>query len=304
MRDAFIRELEIQARIDPRIFFLTGDLGFGVVEEFSKEFPNQFLNAGVAEQNMMGLAAGLADSGMLPFVYSIANFPTFRCLEQIRNDVCYPELPVTIVSIGAGLAYGSLGYSHHAVEDLSVMRSLPGMRVISPCDPNEVRAAVRYIISDPGPTYLRLGKNGESILPKTEATPLGGTCTLREGSGLLILATGAIADDVLKMVNQSTNPAIASAQVVSIPIVKPMDLSLVNYEEFEHIVSVEEHSLVGGLNSAIYEYLRDRNESRRILAIGLADAIRHHTGSAEHLRLKSRLDHEGMENQILEFISS
>jgi len=304
MRDAFIRELEIQARLDPRVFLLTGDLGFGVVEDFAKEFPNQFLNAGVAEQNMMGLAAGLADSGMLPFVYSIANFPTFRCLEQIRNDVCYPELPVTIVSIGAGLAYGSLGYSHHAVEDLSVMRSLPGMRVISPCDPNEVKAAVKYIISNPAPTYLRLGKNGESILPKTEGTPLAGTCTLREGTGLLILTTGAIADDVLRMVNQCTNPSISSAQVVSIPIIKPMNLSALDYEGFDYIVSVEEHSLVGGLNSAIYEYLRDRNEIKRILAIGLNDAVRHHTGSAEHLRLKSHLDREGMEAQILKFISS
>jgi transketolase len=303
MRDAFIRELEVQARLEPRVFLLTGDLGFGVVEEFSREFPNQFLNAGVAEQNMMGLAAGLADSGMLPFVYSIANFPTFRCLEQIRNDVCYPELPVTIVSIGAGLAYGSLGYSHHAVEDLSVMRSLPGMRVISPCDPNEVKAAVRFILNDPAPTYLRLGKNGEPSLQITERTTLGGTCTLREGSGLLILTTGAISNDVLRMVSRSTKPAIMSAQVVSIPIVKPMDLSLINYDEFDHIVSVEEHSIVGGLNSAIYEYLRDRNESRRILAIGLEDAIRHYAGSAEHLKLKSHLDREGMETQILKFIS-
>jgi transketolase len=304
MRDAFIRELEIQARLDARIFLLTGDLGFGVVDDFSKEFPTQFLNAGVAEQNMMGMAAGLADSGMLPFVYSIANFPTFRCLEQIRNDVCYPELPVTIVSIGAGLAYGSLGYSHHAVEDLSVMRSLPGMRVISPCDPNEVRAAVKLIVDEPAPTYLRLGKNGESILPNTEDSRLSGARILREGYGVLILTTGAIADDVLRMVENSTIPIVRSAQVVSIPIIKPMDLSSLAFDEFEHILSVEEHSLVGGLNSAIYENLRDQNASQKIHAIGLSDAVRHYTGSAEHLKLKSDLDSQGIETQILDFISS
>lgn len=303
MRDAFIRELEVQARVDPRIFFLTGDLGFGVVDDFSKEFPSQFLNAGVAEQNMMGMAAGLADSGMLPFVYSIANFPTFRCLEQIRNDVCYPELPVTIVSIGAGLAYGSLGYSHHAVEDLSVMRSLPGIRVISPCDPNEVRAAVKCIVREPGPTYLRLGKNGEPTLPETQDDALNGTSILRTGSKILILTTGAIAADVLKMVDQSSNDDISLAQVASVPIIKPMDLSEIDLRKFDYLVSVEEHSLVGGLNSAIYEYLRDRNESRRILAIGLTDAVRHDSGSSEHLKHKSQLDFQGIESQILNFIS-
>ncbi len=161
MRNAFIEELVNQARINPNIALVVGDLGFSVVEPFADEFPERFINAGVAEQNMIGLAAGLASEGYHVFVYSIANFPTFRCAEQIRNDVDYHRLPVTIVSVGGGVAYGSLGYSHHAVQDFGLMRCLPNMLIGAPGDPMEVRACVRYFVSNPQPSYLRLGKAGE-----------------------------------------------------------------------------------------------------------------------------------------------
>src|ERR1043165_2424780 len=134
MRTAFINELVLLARTNPKIFLVVGDLGFSVVEPFAKEFPDRFLNAGVAEQNMTGVAAGLASEGYHVFTYSIGNFPTLRCLEQIRNDVCYHELPVTVVAVGGGLAYGNLGYSHHAVQDLAVMRSLPRLTILAPAD--------------------------------------------------------------------------------------------------------------------------------------------------------------------------
>jgi transketolase len=160
MRTAFIDELVVQARCNPRIFLVVGDLGYSVVESFASEFPNRYLNAGIAEQNMTGIAAGLASEGYHVFTYSIANFPTLRCIEQIRNDICYHKLPVTIVAVGAGLAYGNLGYSHHAVQDIGIMRTMPGLNIFSPSDPGEACQAVRWLSENPRPSYLRLGKAG------------------------------------------------------------------------------------------------------------------------------------------------
>lgn len=161
MRNAFIQELVVLARQYPQIALIVGDLGYSVIEPFADEFPDRFINAGVAEQNMTGLAAGMASEGYHVFTYSIANFPTFRCAEQIRNDVAYHQLPVTVVSVGGGLAYGALGYSHHAVQDYALMRTLPNMLIAAPGDPMEVRACMRYLVANPGPSYLRLGKAGE-----------------------------------------------------------------------------------------------------------------------------------------------
>src|SRR5215217_2366321 len=151
MRTAFIEQLIEEAKADDSVFLIVGDLGFSVVEPFAELFPERFLNAGVAEQNMTGLAAGLATQGYKVFTYSIANFPTLRCLEQIRNDVCYHNLPVISVAVGGGLAYGSLGYSHHAVEDLAILRTLPNMGVVAPGDPHETRAAVKALVERGGP---------------------------------------------------------------------------------------------------------------------------------------------------------
>ena len=161
MRNAFIEELVTLATQHPHIALIVGDLGYSVVEPFADRFPERFINAGVAEQNMTGLAAGMASEGYHVFTYSIANFPTFRCAEQIRNDVDYHRLPVTVVSVGGGLAYGALGYSHHAVQDYALMRSFPNMLIAAPGDPMEVRACMRYLVAHPQPSYLRLGKAGE-----------------------------------------------------------------------------------------------------------------------------------------------
>ena len=161
MRNTFIDEIIKLARVNPQIVLIVGDLGYSVVEPFAEEFPDRFINAGVAEQNMTGLAAGMASEGYHVFTYSIANFPTFRCAEQIRNDVDYHNLPVTVVAVGGGVAYGNLGYSHHAVQDYALIRTMPNMLIASPGDPNEVRACLRYLVQNPQPSYLRLGKNGE-----------------------------------------------------------------------------------------------------------------------------------------------
>src|SRR6185437_7546990 len=164
MRDAFFDALVELAEHDDRVHLVVGDLGFGVTKTFAQRFPRRFLNAGVAEQNMTGVAAGLALSGKVVFTYSIANFPVMRCLEQIRNDVCYHTLNVKIVAVGGGMAYGTAGCSHYALEDLAVLQALPNMTVIAPGDPVEVAWATRAIVAQPGPCYLRLGKAGEKRL--------------------------------------------------------------------------------------------------------------------------------------------
>ena len=158
MRTAFARNLLEIAKVDSSVILLTGDLGYGVLDDFSSQLPDQFINAGISEQSMMSMAAGFASKGFRPFVYSIANFPTFRCLEQIRNDVCYMGNPVTIVSVGAGLGYGNLGYSHHAIEDIAIIRSLSEMQIYSPCDSNEVGYVLEKIMNENKPSYLRFGK--------------------------------------------------------------------------------------------------------------------------------------------------
>ena len=163
MRNAFIEELVALAGAHDHIALVVGDLGYGVIEPFADRFPDRFINAGIAEQNMAGLAAGMASEGYHVFTYSIANFPTFRCAEQIRNDVDYHRLPVTIVAVGGGLAYGALGYSHHAVQDYALMRCMPGMTIAAPGDAMEVRACMRWLVANPGPSYLRIGKAGEPI---------------------------------------------------------------------------------------------------------------------------------------------
>ncbi|HVY62009.1 MAG TPA: transketolase, partial [Planctomycetota bacterium] len=181
MRNAFIAALLAEAERDPRVWLLNGDLGYSVLEPFARRFPERYLNVGVAEQNMTGIAAGLALSGKVVFTYSIANFPTMRCLEQIRNDCCYHRADVKVVAVGGGLAYSAQGYTHHGVEDLAIMRALPNMTVIAPADPTEARWAAGAVVATPGPCYVRLARGGEPVVnPAGAALEVGKAAVLRE----------------------------------------------------------------------------------------------------------------------------
>lgn len=195
MRNAFIDELVALAAVNPQIALVVGDLGYSVVEPFADRFGDRFVNAGVSEQNMTGLAAGMASEGYHVFTYSIANFPSFRCAEQIRNDVDHHRLPVTVVAVGGGLAYGALGYSHHAVQDYALFRSFPNMLIAAPGDPMEVRACMRWLVEHPQPSYLRLGKAGEPVFhPGVPAVEPGRWLEVAAGEiagGETLLATGA-----------------------------------------------------------------------------------------------------------------
>ena len=258
MRNAFIEELVAAAKNNENIALVVGDLGYGVVEPFAAKFPKRFFNAGVAEQNMMGLAAGLASEGFHVFVYSIANFPTFRCAEQIRNDVDYHKLPVTVVAVGGGLAYGNLGYSHHAVQDYALMRVMPNILISAPGDPMEVRACMRYIINNPQPSYLRLGKAGEPCIHADvpEVSP-GKWLHVRKGEKCekTYLTTGA----TLELVNQlvTTNPNLKDWSLYSMPLwsMKAKAIQARQIENFSTIVTVEDHLIDGGFGSWLLESL-------------------------------------------------
>lgn len=286
MRNAFLKTLEELAAEDGRINFLTGDLGFTVVEPFVKRFPKQFLNMGVAEQNMTGLATGMALTGKVVFTYSIANFPTLRCLEQIRNDACYHKANVKVVSVGGGLAYGALGSSHQATEDLAVMRALPGMTVVAPGDPIETAHATRAVAAHDGPCYLRLGKAGEPVVHEGEIDfRLGRALTVREGRDLTVISTGGMlkscADAIAALAKEGVK-----VRLLSMHTLKPFDAEAVLKAAAETggILTVEEHSSVGGLGSATSEVLARSCLQTSFRSVSLPDAFCREIGSHEYLR--------------------
>ena len=263
MRNAFIDELVTAAEINENIVLIVGDLGYSVVEPFANKFPKRFFNAGVAEQNMMGLAAGLASEGFHVFVYSIANFPIFRCAEQIRNDVDYHNLPVTIVTVGGGVSYGNMGYSHHAIQDYAFMRSMPNIMIASPGDPMEVRACMRYLINNPGPSYLRLGKSGESCVHKSIPVVRPGRWLPIYGDNMskTYLCTGATLQLFYKM---NAKSLLGEYAVKSMPL---WGMNSKNYQSKElqkymNVITVEDHLEDGGFGSWLLESVNANLRSR------------------------------------------
>lgn len=287
MRDNFIKALEALAERDPRTFLITGDLGFGVLDRFAKRFPRQFLNAGVAEQNMTGVAAGLALNGRVVFTYSIANFPTLRPLEQIRNDAAYHDANVNVVAVGGGFSYGALGISHHATEDLAILRALPGLTVVAPGDDWEAECAVAALAAIPGTTYLRLDKSSAGWTRRDgEEFVLGKARRLREGTSCTLVVCGGILGVALDVADRLLDEGI-QCRVLSMHTVKPLDEQALYAaaRETGGIISVEEHSVIGGLGSAIAETLLEAGVvPRAFRRIGLRAGFSSIVGSQAHLR--------------------
>ncbi len=302
MRDAFIRVLTELAPHHPELLLLTGDLGFAVLDDYVTGFPRQFLNAGVAEQNMSGLAAGLALEGHTVFTYSIGNFPTLRCLEQIRNDICYHGANVKLVCIGGGMSYGPVGFSHHATEDLAVLRSLPGMLVLSPGDLWEAAEAARYLVTHRGPAYLRLDKSYAPATVRSGETFRPGTIrTLRRGSDVTIAATGGIVGEALRAAGLLAEQGI-SCRVLSVHTVKPIDADTLVSAALETggILSIEEHAVDGGLGGAIAEALMEAGAFPSFfLRVGLRNTFSSVVGSQQYLRKVYSLDAEAIARAVL-----
>ncbi len=302
MRDAFINTLLDIAKKDKNVFLVTGDLGFGVLDPFIQQFPDQYINAGVSEQNMTSMATGLALEGKIVFTYSIGNFPTLRCLEQIRNDCAYHQANVKIVCVGGGFAYGALGMSHHATEDLSIMRALPNVSVFSPGDQHEAEWATKAVYSYPGACYIRLGRGGgKQIHQQPLQCEIGKAIQIFEGETIAIFSTGAILDEVMEakkiLMNHNIKPAI-----FSFPTIKPIDKAIIQKcaSRYEHIVTVEENNIIGGFGSAVAEVISEFDQPKaKLIRMGMNDQYSSVVGSQEYLREIYHLNGQSIADRIL-----
>jgi transketolase len=287
MRDAFVKSLLELAKEDKRIFLLTADIGTFTFDIFRQTFPNRFINFGIAEQNMMGAAAGLALSGKIPFVYTIAPFVTMRCFEQIRVDVCYHNLNVKIVGVGTGLAYGSLGPTHQTVEDIAITRALPNMTVISPADPLEAKKVTRAAVLYSGPVYIRLGRSGEPVVYESDYEyQIGRAVSLREGKEATLIATGVMVYNTLKAAEILSKEEGIEVRVINMHTLKPLDQEVIEKasKQTRGIITVEEHSLIGGLGSAVGEIVSEKKNKIFFRRIGLNDAFCSSYGNYEELK--------------------
>ncbi len=281
MRSVLNSALVEMAETNPRLYLVTADIGYGEVETFASRFPERFLNVGVAEQDMTGVACGIALEGNTAVTYSIGNFPTLRCLEQIRNDVCYHRADVKIVIVGGGMAYGALGVSHHATEDIALMRALPDMVVLAPADFAEARAAAYAMIARPGPVYFRCGRKKE---PPVHAGPItfeiGRAIRVREGCDVTLIGTGTVTWRALQAANLLEQRGV-SARLLSMHTVKPLDARAVleAARETGAIATVEEHTVLGGLGGAVAEVLAEAGIGIPFVRLGIPDTYAHVVGS-------------------------
>ncbi len=292
LRTAFIDTLRELARIDDRIFLLTADMGYSVFETFRDEFPDRFLNTGIAEQNTIGVAAGLASRGKIVFVYSIIPFVTMRCFEQVRLDLAYNFMNVKLVGVGAGLTYGPLGSSHHALEDIAIMRSLPDMTVLCPGDPIETRELIKRSYEYEGPVYIRLGKNGEpKIHPDETRIEIGKSITVLEGNDLALITTSNMLETGKKWVEEWKQDGV-NVSLISMPSLKPFDSSTVKnlIDKEIPIITLEEHSVIGGLGSIISQVIATTGKPVKFQQIGINDKFSHVVGGHEFQRKKFMLD--------------
>lgn len=286
MRNAFAKQITEIAQKDPRVVLLAGDIGNRLFDNLKAKCPDRFLNCGVAEANMIGMAAGMAMTGLRPFCYTITPFVTYRCMEQIRIDVCYHHVPVVIVGTGSGLSYASLGATHHSCEEMGMLRLLPGLAVVAPADEWEVRGAVKAAAKYPHPVYIRIGKKGEPVVHKSEPEfVIGKAIPIREGTDVCLLSAGTMLPEVIGAAEKLATDGI-SAKVVSFHTIKPLDEDLLRavFSKFKLVATVEEHSVLGGLGGAVAEWRADAASGARLLRFGSADEFLHETSEQEQAR--------------------
>lgn len=305
MRDTFTRCLEQYAADHPELVLITGDLGFGVLFPYMKKFPDRFINAGIAEQAMVSMAAGMALEGKTVVVYSIGNFPTLRCLEQIRNCCAYHEVNVKIVCVGAGFVYGTLGMTHHATEDMSALRILPGVKVYAPADGVETEAVMTPFLSEPGVAYLRIGRGGEPHFHE-DGSLAGYRCgqALEQfpGTDAYILTAGGILGSAADAAERLKREGI-SVGVASFPTVKPLDEAYLSAicQRVHTLFTLEEHTIMGGFGGAVCEAVCGmRGRRPRVVRLGLNDAYCSTVGNQAYLEKQFGLDGEGVARRVLQ----
>ena len=287
MRNAFAEEITNLAQQDARLVLLSGDIGNRLFDKFKAHCPARFYNCGVAEANMVGVAAGMAMSGLRPVCYTITPFITYRCMEQIRIDVCYHKAPVIIVGTGAGLSYASLGSTHHSCEEMGMLRLLPGLTVMAPADQMEVRAGLKAALKQSHPVYMRIGKKGEAVLHQREPElVIGKAIVMREGTEVCLLSTGTMLETAL-LAAEKLKAGGVSARVVSFHTLKPLDEDILRdaFKRFKMVATIEEHSVLGGLGGSVAEWMADNAPgSARLVRFGTRDEFLHLTCEQEEAR--------------------
>jgi len=267
MRNTVINRITDYARKNKKIFLITGDAGFGVLDEYKKSFPDRFLNLGVAEQNMMGFSAGLALAGYRVFVYNIIPFLLYRCYEQVRNDICYQRLPVTLVGIGSGITYAPQGITHYSVEDITIGRTLPNLAILSPIDPIEAERSVDFALESKGPVYIRVAKAGESVIHSDKVKDMTRPIVIKPGRDVAVLFHGSISEEVIKAVG----PLKKAPLLISVPLIQPIDFGalLENLKNVHTLITVEEHFVEGALGSIISDWLVAKRLSFKLKKLGI-----------------------------------
>ncbi|MBU2541509.1 MAG: hypothetical protein KJ593_06380 [Candidatus Omnitrophica bacterium] len=282
MRDSVISRITDCARENKRIFLITGDAGFGVLDEFKKTFPDRFLNLGVAEQNMISFSAGLALAGYKIFLYNIIPFLLFRCYEQVRNDICYQRLPITLVGIGSGLTYAPQGVTHYSIEDIQIARSLPNLVILSPSDPLEAEKCAEYAFSSKLPVYIRLAKSGEPRIHKRPPKTIEKPIVIREGKEVAVLFHGSIGEEVISAVEGFKG----TVKVISVPKICPLDFPalLKELKNIHTVITVEEHFIDGGLGSIIADWILEQGLSIRLKKMGISNEFIHKIKNRKGMR--------------------
>lgn len=301
MRDTFKKEIIKLAKRNKNLYLLTGDLGFGVFDEFEKLFPSRYINVGVAEQNLIGVSTGLALEGKIIVAYSIANFLTLRCFEQIRNDAVYHNLNINLVSTGGGYTYGVLGMSHHATEDLSVMNSIPGTTIVAPSNKWETKKFLNILLKNSGVSYLRLEKGGSDIEPDKKKVGIGNLIKYRNGREIAIISIGGIFSECCKAINNLKLRNIYPS-LYSLPSLKPLnDKQIISViRKYKHIITVEENNNIGGLGSTISNLIHKyKIKNLYFHTLSTNDQTLKIVGDQEYLRSKVGIDSKGIEKKII-----
>lgn len=306
MRFTVVKTIYEAALKNKSVYFLTGDLGHACEEEFRKNIPNQYQNCGIAEQNMIGIAAGLALSGMKVFVYSIVPFVTMRCFEQVKNDVCYQNVDVNIIGVGGGFIYGPYGNTHCSVEDVAVMRVLPNMKIVCPANPLEAEQLTKQILKMSGPTYMRIGRGKEPIPEEEYSITFGKSYKVRDGKDGVIITSGTILTECEQATELLAEKGLNFA-LINMHTIKPVDKTLVMdlVNNFDNIFTVEEHNIIGGLGSAVAEVLgEDCRKKVRFKRLGVGDSYLHEIGSQDYLRDRHGISAQKIAASIIRSLQS
>lgn len=304
MRSAYLETLYELAKKDERVYAIISDNGAIVYDDFKKAFPDRLLNAGIAEANMIGMAAGLANRGKIPFAYTIGAFLAYRAYEFILNDVCLQNKNVKMVGIGEGVSYSLLGSSHHTLYDMAVLRPIPNLTLLSPASPIEVKKAVKAAYEMEGPVYIRLGTNREKEIYHSEYNyVLGKGIEIKNGDDITIVSTGSIVSDAIEVANNLEKRNI-NARVINIHTIKPFDKDIIlkAADETKIIFTIEEHSIIGGLGSAISEILAENGCNSKLIRFGFEDNFAIGYGKHEEVKKMNGLGIDNITERILEYL--